>query len=197
MEHRDLCAQMLDYIRRLPGSGWVVGTSGNLSVRAGGGFLITPSGVDYMEMTEEDLFYIRPDGGVEGGRGRPTSSLAFHRAVMERRPEIRVILHTHAPHAIAASAVTDYVPPVTLSAKIRLGGGIPVSRFADNGSPQEAENVVSALKDRYWAVLMENHGAVSLGADLQDAWLNMGYTEECCHAYMHCLGSGREINFIK
>ena len=196
MKYQELRRQMIDYIRQLPQSGWVVGTSGNMSVRAGDGMLITPSGVAYLEIKESDLFYVHADGTMEDGLGRPTSSLAFHRTIMKERPEVNVILHTHAPHAIGASAVSAHIPPLTLSVATRLGGGIPVSPYAENGSEQEAENILSALKHTYWAVLMQNHGAVSLGTDFNDAWLNMGYIEECCHAYLHCLSTGKAIHTI-
>lgn len=192
METGDLREEMLSYVRRLTGSGWLVGTSGNMSVRdeENGGFLITPSSIDYDVMKAEDLFFVKGSGEVVLGTGRPTSSLEFHKMLMKERPDCNVIIHTHAPYATAASTVTDRVPAVTFPALAYLGGDIPVSPFADNGSREEAENITKALGKTHQAVLMQNHGAVAIGKSLADAWMNMAHLEECCQVWILAKSTG-------
>lgn len=199
MKDLELRKQMLAYVRRLTGSGWLVGTSGNMSVRneEDGSFLITPSGIDYQEMKPEDLFRIEPDGTVIPGTGKPTSSLAFHLMVLKNRPDCKVVIHTHAPYASAASTITMRVPAVTFPALVYLGGDIPVAPFADNGSEEEAVNITKALGTNYQGMLMQNHGAVAIGKDLEDAWMNMAHLEECCQVWILAKSTGLEPKSLK
>jgi len=199
MKDLELRNQMLTYVRKLTDSGWLVGTSGNMSLRneEDGSFLITPSGIDYQEMCPEDLFLIRKDGTVIPGTGKPTSSLAFHRMVLEARPDCNVVLHTHAPFATAASTITMSVPAVTFPALVYLGGNIPVADFADNGSEEEAVNITNALGKKYQGMLMQNHGAVAIGKDLEEAWSNMAHLEECCQVWILAKSTGLEPRSIK
>lgn len=192
MSDKELREKMLSYVRRLTDSGWLVGTSGNMSVRneEDGSFLITPSSIDYQEMKTEDLFLVKADGSIVPGTGRPTSSLAFHKRVLSARPDCNVIIHTHAPYATAASTVTMEVPAVTFPALCYLGGAIPVAGFADNGSEQEARNITEALGKTHQAVLMQNHGAVAIGKSLEDAWMNMAHLEECCEVWILAKSTG-------
>lgn len=196
MKDLKLREEMLTYVRKLTDSGWLVATSGNMSYRnkEDNTFLITPSGIDYQEMKPEDIFVIDADGNiVEGsGTGKPTSSLAFHKMVLDARPECNVVLHTHAPYATAASLVVKEVPAVTYPAFVYLGGAIPVAPFADNGSMEEATNITNAIGKTKNAVLMENHGAVAVGKSLEDAWMNMAHLEECCQIWAIAKSTGME-----
>lgn len=198
MDTKALRKELIRYVRQLSQSGWVVGTSGNISLRNpdDGTMLITPSSVDYQQMQEEDLFLVHPDGSLEGGLGRPTSSLAFHKLIMRQRKDCMAIIHTHAPYASAASVVTDAVPAVTLPAALYLGGAIPVSPYAENGSQQEAENIMSALGQEHNAVLMQNHGVVAIGGSLKQAWDNMGHAEECCRIWIYAKSTGLPCSTI-
>ena len=191
--------ELLSYIRKLPASGWVVFTSGNISVRCeDGSLIITPSNIPYETMTEDDLFEISPEGLIlKAGKNRPTSSLRFHLALMKGRPDCKCVIHTHAPYCLAASAVTDVVPPVTLNAKLLLGEqGIRVSPYAENGSAEEAKNIMMAMADKNHACLMQNHGVVTIGASLKDAWTNMGYAEDCCRVWLLAKSTGEQVSYI-
>jgi L-ribulose-5-phosphate 4-epimerase len=199
MNNEYLRKELIEYAKRLTDSGWVVGTSGNISARdeEDGSILLTPSGVKYNELKPEDLFLIKPDGQIIPGKGKPTSSMEFHLSIMKARPDCNVILHTHAVFATAASAITKTVPTVTLPSVLKLGGPISVSAYAENGSKEEAKNIVTALGDKGWGVIMQNHGAVSLGKDFEDAWLNMGYIEECSRVWIYCLSTGIKPSTIE
>lgn len=87
--------ELLSYIRKLPTSGWVVSTSGNMSVRCDDGtIIITPSSTSYETMVEDDLFEVSPEGEIlKAGNNRPTSSIRFHLALMKNRPDCKCIIH--------------------------------------------------------------------------------------------------------
>lgn len=192
--------ELLSYIRKLPTSGWVVSTSGNMSVRCDDGtIIITPSSTSYETMVEDDLFEVSPEGEIlKAGKNRPTSSIRFHLALMKNRPDCKCIIHTHAPYCLAASTVTNTVPPVTLNAKLLLGeGGIRVSAYAENGSAIEAANVTTAMAESNHACLMQNHGVVTIGASLEEAWVNMGYAEDCCRVWLIAKSTGEQISYIR
>lgn len=199
MEKQPLREELLGYVRRLSDSGWVVGTSGNMSVRdpQDDSFLITPSGVDYQAMRPEDLFLFYPDGRMVPGLGKPTSSLAFHKALMQARSDCMAIVHTHAIHGTAASLITNEVPMVTLPCALYLNGPICVSAYAQNGNAQEASNIVDAFGRKRNAVLMQNHGVATMGASLEEAWRNMAYAEECCRIWLLAASTGMPITAIE
>ena len=191
--------EMISWIRRLPATGWLFSTSGNMSARcADGTILITPSAVEYETMHETDIFEFSADGVLQKkGKNRPTSSLRFHLALMNARPDCNCVLHTHAPYCLAASTVTDCVPPVTLNSKILLGkDGIRTAKYAENGSEEEARNIVETIGSDNHACLMQNHGVVTIGSSIEAAWLNMGYAEDCCRAWLLAKSTGLEISYI-
>ncbi|HYF06062.1 MAG TPA: class II aldolase/adducin family protein, partial [Acetobacteraceae bacterium] len=83
--------------RRLDAAGFMPSKSGNLSVRDGDGFLITPSALPYAELAEGDLVRLAPDGTVLEGQRRPSSEWRLHAAIHAARPDARAIVHTHSP----------------------------------------------------------------------------------------------------
>lgn len=195
----ELKEKMISFIRRLPESGWVFSTSGNMSVRCEDGtILITPSSVPYETMTPEDIFELNSDGEIiKKGKNVPTSSLRFHVALMKERQDCNCVFHTHAQHCLAASLVTDHVPAVTLNEMLLLGkDGINVSPYAENGSEEEAANIVKAVGKNNNCCLMQNHGVITLGADIESAWVNMGYAEDCCKVWLLAESTGRKLTSI-
>lgn len=192
--------KMISYIRMLPDSGWVFSTSGNMSARCDDGtILITPSSVSYTIMKTEDLFEISPEGKIlVEGKNHPTSSLRFHLALMRERMDCNCVIHTHAPYCLAASTVTDVVPAVTLNEKILLASdGILTSPYAENGSEEEATNILKAIGKENNCCLMQNHGVVTIGADIDSAWIHMGYAEDCCRIWLLAQSTGRKVSYIK
>ncbi|MCX7932502.1 MAG: class II aldolase/adducin family protein, partial [Rhodovarius sp.] len=96
-------AALIAAARALDAAGFMPGKSGNLSLRTGRGFLITPAGLPYAEMTAEDLVELAPDGRVLAGQRRPSSEWRLHAAIYAARPDAAAVVHTHSPHATALS----------------------------------------------------------------------------------------------
>ena len=152
--------------------GLAVGTSGNVGARLDDGRIaITPSTMDYDEMTPEDIVIVEADGSPSEGRHRPSSELALHVAVFAARPDVQAIVHTHSPFAAAYSAARRPVPAAHYVLALLVGQGrdaLNVARYATFGTEALARNAVEALGDDN-AVLLANHGAIAVAASLRSA----------------------------
>ncbi|WP_030264652.1 class II aldolase/adducin family protein [Streptomyces violens] len=168
--------------RRTVADGLVVGTSGNVSVRAGGLVLVTPSGVPYDRLGPADLVAVDPaDGRQVAGALKPTSELPMHLAVY-RHTSAAAIVHTHAVHATAVSTLVPELPPVHYMTAA-LGGTVRVASYATYGSQELADNMLHALRDRT-GVLLQNHGTLTYGDTLDQAYDRTAQLEWMCRLWL-------------
>ena len=168
---------LVDHGRRLVAGGYVVGADGNLSVRAGDRVLITPSRVPYDRLTAEQVASIDLDG--EGDASR-SSEWAVHCAIYRARPDVMAIVHAHPVYACVLAvrrerleALLDEVGPV-------LGGPVEVAEYALSGSLDLGPRAVAGLGPRH-AVILANHGTVTVGADLEEAFYRLEVLERAAH----------------
>jgi L-ribulose-5-phosphate 4-epimerase len=156
--------------------GLVVWTAGNVSGRVPGAglFVIKPSGVDYDELTPENMIVCDLDGSVipgsEGSECSPSSDTAAHAYVYRNMPEVGGVVHTHSTYATAWAARGEPVPCVITGMADEFGGEIPVGPFAIIGDDSIGRGIVATLSGhRSRAVLMQNHGPFTIGKDARDA----------------------------
>jgi L-fuculose-phosphate aldolase len=164
---------------RLAAAGLVVGTSGNVSVRAGETVSLTAKGVALGEVTPADVAVTDLDGKVLAGS--PTSELELHLAIY-RRYDAGAIVHTHAPMATALACVLDELPVIHYQL-LALGGSIRVAPFHPFGTRELAAAVADALQGRA-AALLSNHGAVNYAPSLRDAVAGAVVLEWACALYL-------------
>ncbi len=174
--------------RELAAAGLVVGTSGNVSVRAGELIAVSPSGLDYADLTAGLVGVHRLDGNPVEAPLRPTSEMPLHLAVYAATGA-GAIVHTHPVAATALSTLTAELPAIHYQVAM-FGGPVPVAPYATYGSEQLARNVAAALSDRT-ACLMANHGALTTGADLRSALTGTRYLEWLCEVYLRALAAGQ------
>ncbi|WP_406380664.1 class II aldolase/adducin family protein [Streptomyces sp. NBC_01618] len=167
--------------RRTATDGLVVGTSGNVSARVGGTVLVTPSGVPYDRLGPEDVVGVDLEGNRIIGELAPTSELPLHLAVY-RNSDAAAVVHTHAVHATAVSTLVPEVPPVHYAAAM-LGGPVRVAAYARYGTAELAENMLTALRDRT-GCLLQNHGTVTYGAGLDEAYDRTAQLEWLCRLWL-------------
>ena len=197
--------ELVRYGNRLLADGLSVGSAGNLSVRAGDTVAITPSGVAYPNMQPADICLVTLDGAQpaddEGGRREaPSSETPMHLAIYAATSAAAVV-HTHSPEVIALSAARRELPAIHY-AITGLGGPVRVAPYARFGSGQLADAAVSALDGRS-AVILRNHGAVSYGTSLAQAyerallleWLARVYRMACSLGDPHIL-SAEELDEV-
>lgn len=146
------------------------GTSGNISVRVDGGFLITPSGVPYAEMQPDDIVFMKIDASHSGAR-KPSTEWRFHRDIMEKKPEVGCTIHLHSMFCTSLSILRREIPAVHYMIAAVGGPTVPCVPYVTWGTQQLADYIVDALKDRL-ACLLSNHGMVCVGPNLKRAaWL--------------------------
>jgi L-fuculose-phosphate aldolase len=172
--------EIVAFARRLESDGLAVGTSGNLSVRAGEHVAITPSAVAYDSLTPEAVCVVTLDGAPVEAEAKPSTELPMHLAVYRRRDDPAVV-HTHPPFATGLSTVLDELPAVHYLIAM-LGGPVRVAPYLTPGSAELADAVVSALEDRFGA-LLQNHGAISVGSSLAEAYSRARTLEWLCEVY--------------
>ncbi|PPF63199.1 L-ribulose-5-phosphate 4-epimerase [Clavibacter michiganensis] len=179
-EIQDAIARVRGDVARLHGElvryGLVIWTGGNISGRVPGAdlFVIKPSGVDYDELTPENMILCDLDGtvipGTPGSDRSPSSDTAAHAYVYRHMPEVGGVVHTHSTYAVAWAARAEPIPCVITAMADEFGGEIPIGPFAIIGDDSIGRGIVETLKGhRSRAVLMKSHGPFTIGKDARDA----------------------------
>ncbi len=171
----------------LVAAGLVVGTSGNVSARVGDLVAVSPTGVDYRELTAGLVGVHRRDGTPVEAELLPTSELPLHLAIYAATGA-GAIVHTHPVAATALSSIAEELPAVHYQVAM-FGGPVRVAPYATYGTAGLAANVVTALDGRT-ACLMANHGAVVTAADLATALNGSRYLEWLCEVYLRAISAG-------
>ena len=180
--------QLVRYSARLLDDGLAVGSAGNMSVRTGDTVAITPSGVSYAEMRPEDVCVVTTDGREPAGNHEtPSSETPMHLAIYAATPAGAVV-HTHSPEVIALSAARTELPAIHY-AITGLGGPVRVAPYVRFGSDGLAAAAVTALDGRS-AVILRNHGAVTYGRDLAQAYDRALLLEWLARTYRLALSYG-------
>jgi L-fuculose-phosphate aldolase len=160
---------LLDAAKQLLRSGLVEGTSGNLSARLpDGNVVMTPSSLDYELMTLEDLVVLDLSGKVLQGARPPTSEKALHLACMRQHDDVGGVIHSHAMFASMFAITRQPIPCVIEEFDVYVGGEVPVADYKLTGSDELGEEVARHVADR-GAVLMANHGLLTVGRNIGDA----------------------------
>ncbi len=182
---------VLDTARRLEACGLNRGAAGNISVRRGSAFLITPSGLAPDECAPDDMVEVSLDGTCTGTR-KPSSEWRIHRDVYVARPEAGAIVHTHAPFATALACVGRAIPPFHYMIARFGGSTVRCARYATFGEQTLSDAVVEALDGRC-ACLMANHGMLVFGRDLPHALALTIEFETLCEQYWRALQIGSPV----
>ena len=162
--------EILQTIERIYRYRMTTTSGGNLSIRDElGDVWITPARVDKGSLRREDIVCVRADGRVEG-RHPPSSEFPFHQAIYAARPDIRAVVHAH-PVALVAFSICGRVPDVRLFHQARSICGIAgFAPYALPGSAMLGENIAAKFREGFDCVILENHGVVTGGADLPQAF---------------------------
>ncbi|WP_338148139.1 class II aldolase/adducin family protein [Neoroseomonas eburnea] len=182
-------AALVAAAQRLDAAGFMPSKSGNLSLRDGDGFVVTPAALPYAGMTGGDLVRVGPDGSAApGARHRPSSEWRLHAAIYAARPEAGAVVHTHSPRATALSCARRGIPPFHYMVLL-AGGPVRCAEHATFGTQALAANCVAALAGRR-AVLLANHGVVTIGATLAAAVTLAMEIENLAGQYLDLLAAG-------
>lgn len=149
--------------------GLVEGTAGNVSGRVDDGtVVVTPSSLSYEEMTLDDLVVVDLEGNVVAGTRSATSEKGVHLAAFAAYPEVGGVVHCHAAHASMYAVAHRPIPAAIDEFVVYIGGDVPCGDYQQSGSDGLSAEVARHLVDRS-AVLMANHGLVTIGKSVEDA----------------------------
>ncbi|PKO12074.1 MAG: aldolase [Chloroflexi bacterium HGW-Chloroflexi-10] len=182
--------QIARIMKRIYQQGLTSLSGGNIStIDTDKNFFITPTAVDKGNLSADDVVYFNASGEFFGKR-TPSSEYPFHMAIYRQRPDVRAIVHTHSPALIAFSIAgktpDPKITPITQQVCSRIG----FVAYAPPGSQMLGELVAAQFTDGTQLVIMENHGAVAVGPDLQTAYQCLETLEYSARAliYAHSLG---------
>jgi len=165
--------------------GYVAANDGNISVRVGEHLVMTPSGVSKGRMTPEMLLVTDLEGNVLEGNRHPTSEGKMHLAVYRHRPDVQAVVHAHPPVSTAFAACRKGLETPYLAELVVGLGTVPCTRsFAMLSTEEVPESVVPYLPEHN-AVLLANHGALTWGATLWDAFDRMETVEHTAKILMN------------
>jgi L-ribulose-5-phosphate 4-epimerase len=192
--------EVLDSTRWLAEHGYLGGLSsgGNVSVRIPGDpvLAITPSGRSYFSLDLKDICVIDFDRKpIEGGL--PASIEAgMHIGVYRHRPDVHAVVHTHQPFASVLAIVNKPIPALFDEITVEIGHEVVIVPYAFSGSAELVANVTAALGNACHCYLIQNHGALCLGADITRAMRNAELLENVAQIYQNALATGEVIQTL-
>jgi L-fuculose-phosphate aldolase len=188
----ELKRRMCDMGRRLWLKDYTDGNGGNITIRVGDNLaLCTPTLICKGFMTPEDMCLVDLDGRQLAGTRVRTSEAKTHFGIMKRQPMAKACVHAHPPHATAFAIANVAIPSRLIPEAEVFLGRIGVAKYETPGTPENAEEVGRVGVD-HQAVLMQNHGVIVWGKDVEDAYWKMENIDAYCRtvAIAGGLGSG-------
>jgi L-fuculose-phosphate aldolase len=164
---------IINACRSMNGLGINQGTSGNISARHGKLMLITPSGVPYEELKAKDIVttLVSGKGGKWNGALAPSSEWRFHLRILQDRPEVGSVVHTHSTYATTLAICNKPIPAIHYMVAAAGGPDIRVAPYATYGTEELSDLAMKALEGRT-CCLLRNHGVIATGSDVRRAlWL--------------------------
>jgi len=185
--------------RQLAAGGLIAGRDGNLSVRLGPDrVLVTPSGLIKSLLTAGDMVEVGLSGRKRRGRRKPTSELDLHLRILTRRPDVGAVVHAHPPAATGFAVAGEEIPANLLPELIFLVGRVPLVPYGTPGTPELGDRVEPYLAE-HDALLLANHGAVTMGNTLDQAWIRMETLEHAARIILaaRMIGQPRPLEALR
>jgi L-ribulose-5-phosphate 4-epimerase len=178
--------------------GYFMATGGNISLRIPGqdAFAITPSNYDYFKMTPDDICVLDFDlNGVEGHL-KPSVESGMHAGVYQARPDVNAIVHTHQAYVSALTLIKAAIPALFDEQARFLGRSVDIIPYAPSGTSFLKRTVAKHVRNHNNAFMLQNHGALVFGHDMERAVHNVEILEKCALAYLLAICSERRISKI-
>ena len=178
--------------------GYLMATGGNLSMRIPGqeAFAITPSNYDYMKMTPDDICILDLKLTMSDGHLKPSVESAMHGVVYQARADVNAIVHTHQAYVSALTLTKTPIPALFDEQARFLGRSVDIIPYAPSGTGMLKNTVAKHVKNHNNAFMMQNHGALVFGHDMERAVHNVEILEKCALAYLLAICSERKISKI-
>ena len=190
--------QVVETAQRLVEKGYLMATGGNLSVRIPGqaAFAVTPSNYDYCRMTPADICILDFDLNIVEGALRPSVESALHAGVYVTRADVNAVVHTHQVYASTLALINAPIPALFDEQVRFLGRSVEIIPYAPSGTGFLKNAIVKHIKNHHNAYILQNHGALCLGHDVERAAHNVEILEKCALAYLLALCTERQTSKI-
>jgi L-fuculose-phosphate aldolase len=173
--------EIVEVGRRVYQRGYVASNDGNISARLDDKrIVITPTGVSKGFMSPDDLIVVDMDGKVVSGTKKPSSEIFMHISVYKHRPDVNSVCHAHPPYATGFAVAGIPLDKCILPEVIIVLGGIPIVEYGTPGTSEFFKPVLKII-DKYDAFLLANHGALTIGKDVVNAYHKMETLEHFAH----------------
>lgn len=198
LSYMEVREQICDVCQRMWQLGWVAANDGNVSVKLEDGtYLATPTGISKSMVTPEKIVRIDEKGNIlEAADGyRPSSEMKMHFRCYEVREDVRSVLHAHPPVATGFAVANRPLDEYSMIETVLSLGSVPIAPYATPSTPEIPEAIAPYLPD-HDAILLKNHGAVTVGTDVYTAYYRMETLEQFAKITLtaHLLGGAEEID---
>lgn len=173
-------------------SNLTIETWGNISVSDGTNIYITPSGMPYHTIQEDDICVLDLQGNLIEGKRKPSIEKMLHVLIYQNRKDVHAILHTHPIDSTVFAVLGKEIPCITDEMAQVLGGSVKCASYALAGTTALANNAINAL-GTLQAVLLQNHGAICVGKDIQQCFKVAKVLETSAQIYYKALTIGTPI----
>ena len=187
--------QICEIGRRLYNRGFAAANDGNITVRLNDKELLcTPTMVSKGFMKPDDICKVDYEGKQLAGSRRRTSEVLLHLAVYRNRPDVNAVVHCHPPHATAFAVAHEPIPKCVLPEVEVFLGEVPIAKYATPGDQRLPNTIVPYVKDCN-TILLANHGTVSFGPTLENAYFNTEIIDAYCRILLLSKMLGR-VNYF-
>ena len=198
-QYQSVKQQIVQTAQALVDKGYLMATGGNISIRIlnEDRFAITPSNMDYMQMKPEDVCILSLDGEIIEGPHKPSVESGMHAEIYKGRGDVNAVVHTHQVYTSALTLIKKPIPALFDEQARFLGRSVEIIPYGPSGTgilKNKVGNFVKKSKNN--AFMMQNHGALILGHDMDRAVHNVAVLEKCALAYLLALLSEEKITKI-
>lgn len=177
--------------RRVYNKGFAAANDGNISIRVGENeVLCSPTMICKGFMTPDDICAVDMEGNQIAGKRKRTSEVLLHLAIMKNRPDVKAVVHCHPPHATAFAVAREPIPQCILPEIEVFMGEVPIAPYETPGGHPFANTVVPFLKGTN-TIILTNHGTVSFGAHLEEAYWKTEILDAYCRILLLAKQLGR------
>ena len=197
-EYQSYKQQVVETCHTLLERGYLKATEGNVSARVRGQnqFAITPSNYDYAKMKVDDICILDMDVKHVEGEMKPSIESGMHAGVYQGRPDVHCIIHTHQPYASALALINKPIPALFDEQVVFLGRSVEIIPYAPSGTGFLKNSVRSRTRNGNNAYILQNHGVLVFGGNMEKTIHHMALLEKCALTYLLAIYTEEKITKI-
>jgi L-fuculose-phosphate aldolase len=196
IHNRQIKEQICEIGRRVYAKGFAAANDGNISYRVGDNeVLCSPTMICKGFMTPDDICAVDLEGAQIAGKRKRTSEILLHLAIMKNRDDVKAVVHCHPPHATAFAVAREPIPQCVLPEIEVFMGEVPLAPYETPGGNEFANTVVPFLKSTN-TIILTNHGTVSFGKTLEEAYWKTEILDAYCKILILTKQLGGNVNYL-